>query len=200
MTEPTLRSPWDPEFNTTIHTLFNTLMPKGYKRVEKKVYQTLSAWDDFDENDGRPSVPRTEHPGLSSFQDAEIDQEFGALVAHFLFTGPIAEEHREHKPGICPFMVMGAADAFCEAIVKVYGDTERTQPWRKAIYHLIPGLIAYGMLFGQTPRDKLNYLTTTMSQSPADLANVRSMTERVYALVIASTMAALEDTPKPTIH
>ena len=151
---------YDRELNAAILVLADQFIPRGWQVTPVAEMNPEAVWKSCE--DGRPLVfDRAGHSPTSIFGDVEIELAFQALTQFFMYTPPVA--HPSHRPNLCAAMMVGGFDRLMDAIVELYGDDERTQRWRKAIWTHTVGRLAFLAVGNYPPADTYDFVVRTLA-------------------------------------
>jgi hypothetical protein len=209
--------PWDREFNCAIQVLGSAYLPRQFATTTDT---SVPAWTRFKlanrpvvefisntASNGAPTADDINVTFNGVFADNEIEMTFNALVMQIMFSGKIAEKHDGHAPHICLDMVLGAADEISEALARNYG--AKADLWRKVVYFLLPGQMAFRLLFGRQPaitREYIDHMTMELDgysvlATRDAVRNILIESATMRAAMAAKTIdGEAEKETKPTIH
>jgi hypothetical protein len=132
-------TPYDIELNTAVHRLAQIAFHTGYDVVKSgDVPELMTHAEYMREHPGRVPVAEETSPDHSLFADAEIEQDFRALIGWGL-QHPLTVEGHDHPGEICSQQLADTTKRIEELMVSVYGDDDRTRRWSRelTLYFLV---------------------------------------------------------------
>lgn len=169
MTRPNVM-PFDLALNVAVRHLSETVLPTGYDVVNLSGLPEDFTQDGYvKQHNGRLAVPSCSNPDHSLFADAEVENDFRAVMTWAL-RHPTTTEGHDHPGVYCPEQFANATLRVEEKLVEIYGDEPRTREWSRllAIYYFTEiGFSVYSGSQSVNPRALFDMaMTTPMAQKP----------------------------------